>query len=168
MQYSCYGGTNAFLLEADLLKTPLRWSFWGCSKAAQGNTQQSSCCSTAHPWEGWWGAAGAAGMLPWHPQCSIPSLQPQQELCWWQEWLLLWPFHAQPGLLTVPLPKGQLQLLCSCCTSRLFQVSTAFFSCSSLEQRGAMNFAEWIADGSCCWKVTSVFSGQTVRKSDSL
>lgn len=111
MQSSCYGGTNAFLLEPDFPKTPLCWSFCWCSKAAQGNTQQSSCCSTAHPGQG-------CGELLVQQECfpdihSAPSLPCSHSRSCAGDRNDSYPDHSthSPGLLTVPLPKGQLAAL---------------------------------------------------------
>lgn len=133
--------------------------FVGCFKAepcaAQGNTWQSSCCPPMRGAGGELLVPGEAGMLPWHPRCSIPSFQPQQELCWWQEWLQLWPFHAQPW------PPGSTSAPAApLAFSRWAQL---LFPAAHLNKEVPWTFAEWVAHGRCCWRATSVFSGQTVR-----
>lgn len=108
-QYSCHGGTNAFLLEADFLKTPLAEVFVGCLKAepcaAQGYPWQSGCCSTAHPSEGLVGSCRCPGDI--HRAPSLPFCHSRSCAGGRNDSHSDHSMHS-PGLLIASLPKGQL------------------------------------------------------------
>lgn len=90
----------------------------GCFKAepcaAQGNPRQSSCCSTAHPWEGLVGSCWCPGEQECSPDIHrAPSLPFCHSRSCAGDRNDSYSDHSMhsPGLLIIPLPKGQLGAL---------------------------------------------------------
>lgn len=108
---------------------------------------------------------GAGGELPvpWgHPQGSIPSFLPQQELRWWQEWLSLWPLHAQPWPPdSIPPQRAAGSTSTPAALLAFSRWAQLLVPATHVNKEVPWTCAEWIADGSCCWRATSAFSGQS-------